>query len=184
MGQDVKLDRMTAKMEANHVILFELASDIASVKVGGTSELSRVNLEIATKTGKKDVERKLRASRVKGAHTGVAEGAGAGIVADCYQKASGRPRRSSFNKGTCCKTRMLSAPRNMLWGPVQRCSDCESPIWDWGPMLFRGRPFVGSCRAYCNTVGRFLQRGRGPPASVLNKHIQAINSRGILPNAL
>lgn len=53
MGQDVKLDRMTAKMEANHVILFELASDIASVKVGGTSELSRVNLEIATKLGRK-----------------------------------------------------------------------------------------------------------------------------------
>lgn len=68
MKQEVRLDHLSAVIDVDHVTLFDLAGDIAQVKMGGTSELSRVNNKIATKAGKREVERQLRALRVEGTH--------------------------------------------------------------------------------------------------------------------
>ena len=71
---------MSAVMDADHATLFDLAGDIAHVKMGGTSELSRVNSKIATKAGKSELERRLRALRVEGTHTSTTEKPTRGMV--------------------------------------------------------------------------------------------------------
>lgn len=66
MEQGLEFDHLKAAVEIDHATLFDLAGEIEQVKMGGTSELSRVNNEIAMKAGKREVERQLRALRAGG----------------------------------------------------------------------------------------------------------------------
>ena len=76
--QEIKLDRIRAAIDVDHGTLIGLAGDIEHVKAGGTLELSRVNNEIATKAGKKEMQQHLRALRAEGRRPSATEEHGQG----------------------------------------------------------------------------------------------------------